>query len=411
MRSQKLVLLLGLCLFILGYTFGSLMCPNTALQSTEPAPRLLKPPSLPPTAKPESVFQRNAEVTHPRRIAAPKPTHGKPKQESLSITGFSSCTRDLSDEFVAQLGVFPLNVAMLSPIDGLQQRQSIVTEALHPARRNMKLACYRDGDLVCSAVSKKGQWETWLMETLALSLFLAGRTGKPLYLDIGGNVGGVAFPVAAYGFETHIFEMLPSNQNLLALSRCINDISEHEFKIYPVGLGAKSETCKMASERGNQGDGMMLCGNDTDSKLRNGFAIRGTVKIERLDDLAASYVVPEMTAGRPVVVKMDVEGQELNVLAGGMTVFGHRNPPMVVIAEVWAELNVEDFCRKFLPLNYVGFGYHRRSWITDGESCAAYQSKHIEVDSIAWIQRSFAPLFAKASKETREKGVLPFHTK
>ena len=274
-----------------------------------------------------------------------------------------------------------------------------------PTRPELKLACYRQGDIVCNEIVRSGHWERWLMETLALSLFVAQTqpSQKPLYLDIGGNVGGVAFPVAAYGFETHTFEMMPSNQKLLTLSRCANGMTEQEIKIYPVGLGAKSETCKMVSESTNQGDGMMLCGKDFNGTMRKNFVVRGTVNIERLDDLAVSYIIPQLDAGRPVVAKIDVEGQELNVLAGAMSIFGHKNPPRVAIFEVWAELNIEQFCEKLLPLNYIGYGYTRRSWINDTESCAAYQQKHNNMDTVAWVQRDFASLFAEAEKEVRKK--------
>ena len=90
-----------------------------------------------------------------------------------------------------------------------------------------------------------------------------------------------------------------------------NGISER-IKFFPYGLGSKEETCYILSHDDNFGDGGTYC-VDNESDLPDS-KIRGRVSVRRLDDLvdASALII--------VAAKIDTEGFEGHVLAGGQKV-------------------------------------------------------------------------------------------
>lgn len=173
------------------------------------------------------------------------------------------------------------------------------------------------------------------------------KTGEVLY-DVGANVGAytVLAAVAAPGCRVVAFE--PAAANLAALVRNVelNDAVDAVTTL-PVALGAAAGTASFANASTVPGES---------AQLREGTARSGPrVLVDRLDDLIDRYELPA-----PNHLKLDVDGAERAVLAGGSRAFGDR-----CLRSVMAELDPETGTDLIGDLEQLGFELQERASGTD----------------------------------------------
>lgn len=122
------------------------------------------------------------------------------------------------------------------------------------------------------------------------------RTGD-LFLDIGANVG--TFTVLAAGVRgaaAYSFEPDPENLRRLRKNIAVNHLEER-VQVYDCALGATRR------EAG------FTVGLDTQNRLATDSTTKTiTVRVEKLDDVVSD--------AQPIMMKIDVEGAELDVLSG-----------------------------------------------------------------------------------------------
>jgi hypothetical protein len=152
------------------------------------------------------------------------------------------------------------------------------------------VACYTTNDIVCSEVRRHGVFEPDVLSFVTRSAdrlrqqvakaksilrtrfpnkaHLLGVTRDDVvYMDVGGNVGVFAMTMWRRGFQTMIFEAMPSNAALLRLSICLNRAEASKNVVTPlvelhhVALGPQGAegTCTIISDRKNVGDGQIDC--------------------------------------------------------------------------------------------------------------------------------------------------------
>ncbi len=180
-----------------------------------------------------------------------------------------------------------------------------------------------------------GAYEADFASTLAEAV-----TPGAVCLDVGGYRGFFSGVFALAGArEVHTFEPLPSNIARIQLMIEVNP--ELPLVIHRVAIGAAvGETEFVVMPESSMGK---LSNSTFQQRERGGKAIRVTV--ETLDHLIGTGIIPE-----PDVIKIDVEGAEAMVLAGGERMLRRRQPRLFI------EIHSRELARECARILYH-FGY------------------------------------------------------
>jgi len=211
---------------------------------------------------------------------------------------------------------------------------------LGPANFNM--AVYDSEDIVSDTICQSGTWELQPNDVTAL-----GEPGTAI--DIGANVGFYSFVLAAHGWNVTSFEPMVANHALLDATMCANPSLKEKITLNKFGLGAKDDHCIIISGDDNLGDGVTQCGEDAKKPIQAGYHQRATMDIRRLDD-----VLKEQQVSKVDFVKMDVEGFECQVMAGGQSLLTKFRPKLIQ-SEVWHKMQgcqPEDYLNSFAKASY-----------------------------------------------------------
>jgi|GEM_PF-2989742 len=180
-----------------------------------------------------------------------------------------------------------------------------------------------------------------------IDLLLAYFEPGTYILDIGASLGFYTIPLAT--------AVRNSEGRVLAIEPLIDncDVIDHNLRInglslvvdvVPTGLGRSAADVLMHVESGGVGNASIVTGLPmTDVALHDqaGRTARTSeVKVQRLDDLELPSV---LRTRRCSVVKIDVEGFEPDLLAGGSEFFGRHRPA------IFAEFNPEWLVSRGIP--------------------------------------------------------------
>jgi FkbM family methyltransferase len=210
------------------------------------------------------------------------------------------------------------------------------------------MAVRADVDVVSSEVCTKGFWETQDFATL-------GPPGNAM--DIGGNMGYFTFALAHAGWHVITFEPMRANLDLMDATLCANPALAEKVEIHEPGLGAMNTHCRFVFHKGNVGNGITRCQEDTnmwwediDKDFRYGDE---EYQLRKFDE-----VLTELKAAGKLqaldFVKIDVEGYECEVLKGAPGFIAEFSPRLIK-TEVWPHL---ERCEPAEYLtNFVNTGY------------------------------------------------------
>ncbi len=136
-------------------------------------------------------------------------------------------------------------------------------------------------------------------------------TNGSVFVDVGANIGyysRLARSLVGNSGEVHAFEPLPCALNLLKLNAC-GWSGNNQVKVYPFAVGdIEGEVDFFEQPNG-----------DTSSLASDSLAKRISVQIVTLDSQLASL-------NRLDLLKIDVEGYELEVLLGGINLIKKHQP-------------------------------------------------------------------------------------
>ena len=145
-------------------------------------------------------------------------------------------------------------------------------------------------------------------------------------VDIGANVGTVAFFLSRYSKTTHAFEINPAAARRLKQARLPNTI------VHEVGLSDTARLARLRVPVANFGpiigSGTIEVAND----LEGGAVSELDVAVAALDDFQLQGVG---------IIKIDVEGHELPVLKGSFKTLENDRPSLIV--EILERLNGNSF--------------------------------------------------------------------
>lgn len=194
-----------------------------------------------------------------------------------------------------------------------------------------KYILFRTNDYISSVLYKSGQWEKHL---ITISQFFIDNIDAPILLDIGANLGAYSIPLAksiqskggiVYGYEPQkiVYYQLCGN---IVLNRLDN------YEALNFALGEKSGFIDIPAI------------NYDDNPNVGAFSLvqdyRVAHNVEKFSNYGKMIATPMITLDSvelpksPALIKIDVEGYELNVLKGGAKFLEeHHYPPLLF--EAW----------------------------------------------------------------------------
>ena len=176
---------------------------------------------------------------------------------------------------------------------------------------NYSYICY-ENDTISNSLADYGYWENKLIQYTEKYL-----TDNSVILDIGANIGTWSIPLAIKNRKIYSFE--PFDSSFYALCGNIF-INKKENNIYPrqcaLTDNVNKNTTLMLPELVNIG-GCKLIETDLNTENKYSLATIDSFSFDTVD-----------------LIKLDVEGHELNVLKGGVNTIARCKP--VIMFECWA---------------------------------------------------------------------------
>jgi FkbM family methyltransferase len=174
-----------------------------------------------------------------------------------------------------------------------------------------------------------GAWTGLLDHEPIVKEFLASRF-RPgeVFVDVGANVGAYSLRAASQGMTVHSFEPNPENVKVLRRNCEINGLS---IDLHECALGSSEGTASLAP-------------NGAASRISDAGDLR--VQVRTLD----SFHLP-----RADLLKVDVEGYELEVLQGAVETLDRCHPAMMVEMHHW--VGAEKEAALFEILSGLGYSF------------------------------------------------------
>jgi FkbM family methyltransferase len=147
---------------------------------------------------------------------------------------------------------------------------------------------------------------------------LAGRPARGVFIDVGAHCGGFSIPFESFFERVLAIEPLPDNYRALERNIALN------------GLGGKIRPLNVAAGEAG-GPGTLFLDGDEKSSLLPGGSSSDTVGVtlRSLDDVLRGEGVSPTDVR---LLKVDVEGAELRVLAGARRLLDEGSPFVVLEA-------------------------------------------------------------------------------
>jgi FkbM family methyltransferase len=182
-------------------------------------------------------------------------------------------------------------------------------------------------DLVQKVIMDTGHWD------LEVGSALERRwSATDTFMDIGANIGFFTLFALRRGLQ-HVtaFEPMPELADLLVANVAANNFPRSRLTMARVALGSSSGTANYrAGPRENSGQGRIDLSAKSDSNFK--------VPITTLDAYLAAN-----PAHRPTIMKLDVEGYELDVLQGASNLLMTCAPHTIVFeADADNNLTIRD---------------------------------------------------------------------
>ncbi len=148
-----------------------------------------------------------------------------------------------------------------------------------------------------------------------------------VFLDIGSNIGTYAIMLGQKGLKVFAFEPIYNNHKALTINILLNNLEDH-VTAFNFGLSDEASTASFSFDPLNTGASHIasLPAETPEAEQRS---IKTEIKLSRLDDILP---LMRLTQEDKILVKIDVEGMELEVL-GGSIQFLKQYPHLMIIME------------------------------------------------------------------------------
>lgn len=222
-----------------------------------------------------------------------------------------------------------------------------------------------DGDLhyqsqFSSHIGSHVFWTGCYARSILALLHRILRRRDMVVFDVGANEGEETLFAAKRVPDGRVFAFEPNPQVRARLSRNVELNHFQNVSIQPIGLDVQPGKLVLYGPAGRGRDGTLNAGQGTIFPRIGVDAPIGEITLSTLDRF-----VMEQRAPRIDLIKIDVEGAEMNVLQGGERVLAEHRPALIV--EAW-----EGVERSLQLLNYIaGKGYAIHNIAPDGATSVA----------------------------------------
>jgi len=177
-------------------------------------------------------------------------------------------------------------------------------------RRGGLLWSLDPSDYVCGDVfwcGEKDPWEIWHLQRLTPA------SGPCVFLDVGANFGYYSLRLAHQaGCLFHAYAFEPNPPSFERLQRNISLNSSANVKAFRMGLSDRPGSLSIEAHPANSGAARLV-------------ERAGDIPVSTLDDFVESHGLTRVD-----LIKIDVEGYEERVLAGGRRTFGRFHPHLLL---------------------------------------------------------------------------------
>ncbi len=211
-----------------------------------------------------------------------------------------------------------------------------------------------------SNILKNGQLYEKHISDLAIALLQ--NVDKPVVLDIGANIGTFSLPLGIFCKEKHGAVFAFEIQKQTWLQFCANVFLNYPLPITPyhIGLGSENKSIILNDINNIQSD-----------NIGTFSLIEKSNKIELLPSTFDVDIktIDSLNLPNSDLIKIDVEGMEVDVIKGGVTHIKESHYPYIIF-ESWSPTSQEkiESRQKILDLVEKELGYNT---IFQGEMCIA----------------------------------------
>lgn len=150
-----------------------------------------------------------------------------------------------------------------------------------------------------------------------------------VFFDVGANIGSYTIMLAGSGLRTYAFEPVYSNYKALNINILLNDL-ESKVTAFNFGLGNETRPESFSFDPLNTG-ASHISSHPADTLDAEKRSIATTIQITKLDDIVSSFELKETDR---ILMKIDVEGMEIEVLQGAAQFLKSRPKVMLIIESV-----------------------------------------------------------------------------
>ena len=186
---------------------------------------------------------------------------------------------------------------------------------------------YKSQDIVSYYINLVKNYEATETEKIinALNYYssIKNISNSDMYiLDIGANVGWYTFFFGKCGYNVLSFE--PSDVNIYILRKnfCLNQ--NFNVTLIKKALYTDEKKCDYYAHRGNIGNGMILCDNNTN--INDEYIKTGETYLTKL-----SNYIEFLSTKNLVLIKMDIEGSEGKAIESGIELISKYHAPFIFL--------------------------------------------------------------------------------
>ena len=199
---------------------------------------------------------------------------------------------------------------------------------------NTKMYLPKSFNWVLHAIKHKGAYEKkmtcFIVETLKFYGFKSNILNNKdiIMLDIGGNVGWYPSILGRYNYTIITFEAFKKNIYIQMKNFCYLNRNSNVY-IVTKGLGSENKICNYFSQNNNSGNGMVVC--EKKDILKDTLLKKQFKKISEVEIITLNSLIPFLSDKNIALIKMDVEGNEFQVIKGGKELITKYHVPFVVL--------------------------------------------------------------------------------
>lgn len=233
---------------------------------------------------------------------------------------------------------------------------------------------FATGDYISQQLFKKGSWGRGQQ---ALAEMLLRGAEAPVVLDVGANIGLFTVPVAAMAARAGGRVLAFEPQRIVCQQLCANVFANRLDNVWAFNqaVGAEVGTVDLPTFDYALTENIGAFSLDADLQRRRGLEA-GLDRVHT-DRVAMVTLDSLEIAGRVRLVKIDVEGTEIDVLRGGRGMLAAQGFPPVMF-EAWEDPAFAEQ-RAALVAEFEGLGYRISPFGRD-ENLAQHEACDVQVE-------------------------------